>query len=414
MKLPRDLFQPHRLPLAMLFLVGVWLRVANVGNVAVRTPDEHVYTHQAAVWLHSGASGIRSLVDRYEHDPDARNYPTPTRVGVIRLVALTMQLTGRHDETAGAIVSCLASIGSLAVIAFLAARFLPPFGALFALLFYAVSPVELAISRRLWPDAILELLGILLVWIAAEITAGARRMTWLAAFAAAGSVGLAVKESFPVTYGLCGIWVLWVLAVRGRDGKRTLLLAGFCLAGMAAAVAWLAASVGSLSELARIASHVPAANAANTYALAYASGPPWLLLEAFWIVSPAMALFAAAGFFAAFLRSRELEHGSVVAGIAAFTAVHLAIMMAMPHFLNLRYVSMLFGPLYLVAGLGFWWVLRWSARLLAATDRRLATAMAAALVIGLAIGDYLRFERFFVRDNTADLSVRMLQDEKNR
>lgn len=408
------ILQPNRLPLALVCLLGVWLRVANLNNVAARTPDERVYTRQARVWLASGTAGMRSLVEKYERDPAERYYPLPTRAGIVQPVALVMRLTGRTDETAGAMLACAASIASLVVTAWIAMRFLPPWGALFALLFYAVSPVDLAIARRLWPDAFVEFPSIVAVWCACELAAGSRRRTWLALFAAAGAAGIAVRETFPVSYGFYLLWMLWVLVWQRRDRRDALLLAALCAAAAAASLAWLGGSAGGLADFLRIAMHGPDANAVNAYALQYASGPPWLVLEGFWIASPIAALFAAAGFYAAFAVRRETPRGRVLAGMAAATAGCLALMSAVPHYINLRYFSALFGPLYLLAGLGFWFTARWCARWLAPADRRLVATVAAAVLIGGAIGDYLRFQRFFVRDSIPDLAIRMLQDENGR
>ena len=55
---------------------------------------------------------------------------------------------------------------------------------------------------------------------------------------------------------------------------------------MGASLWWLANQVGSLADYVAIVMGIPKANAANPYALEYASGPPWLMLQAFWIVAP--------------------------------------------------------------------------------------------------------------------------------
>ena len=136
--------------MAILLCVAADLRLANLGNVNSRTPDERVYTYQAKTWLESGKAGIRSMVDEYKADPETRLYPPPTRVGMIRLLAATMRWTRRGDESVGARISCAASIGSLVVLALIGLRFLPPWAAMAGMLFYAVLPAELAIARRTW------------------------------------------------------------------------------------------------------------------------------------------------------------------------------------------------------------------------------------------------------------------------
>jgi 4-amino-4-deoxy-L-arabinose transferase-like glycosyltransferase len=192
------LSQQQLVLLALLLCLAAVLRVANLDNVTLRTPDERVYTRQANAWLQSGQPGIRALVEEYQRDPDARLYPPPTRVGMIRLVAATMRWTGRNDEAVGAIISCFASIASLYMVALIGIRFLPTWAALAGLLLYAVFPAALTIARRTWSDALVELAGLLLVWLACEITRDSRRRIWYLLFAVVGSASITIKESMPV------------------------------------------------------------------------------------------------------------------------------------------------------------------------------------------------------------------------
>jgi 4-amino-4-deoxy-L-arabinose transferase-like glycosyltransferase len=393
----------------LILLLGIGVRIANLGNVNSRTPDERVYRSQADTWRQQGTAGLRSLVASYERDPEARLYPPPTRVGMIRLVAAVMSLTGRDDESAGAILSCAASIGSLLMLALIGLRFFPPWAALCGLLFYAVSPPELVIARRAWADAVVELIGLGMVYAACEITRDSRRWSAYTGFAIAGALGVAVKEAMGVPFGLCGIWLLWVLAVERREFRNAAMLVGGSVVAIAASVGWLAWSVGGLGDVIQIVAGIPGTNAMNTYALEYASGAPYLLLRAFWIISPVSALFFAAGVYSG-LAGQEVT----ARWVTLFTVVQIAMAMAIPHWLNLRYVSVAFGCYCLVAGLGFWFVVSQILNRIEASDRKTLAAMLGLVAIGGAIADYARFERYFVRDGTADLSVKMVLDERNR
>jgi hypothetical protein len=393
----------------VILLLGIGARIANLSNVNSRTPDERVYRSQAETWRLQGTAGLRALVGGYERDPEARLYPPPTRVGMIRLMAAAMSITGWHDELAGAILSCVASIGSLLMLALIGFRFFPAWAALCGLLFYAVSPPELVIARRAWADAVVELICLGMVYAACEITRDSRRWSAYAGFAIAGALGVAVKESMGVPLGLCAIWLLRVLAVERRELENAAILLGGSMLGVAASVGWLAWSVGGLGEIIRIISGIPGANATNAYALEYASGPPWLLLQAFWIVSPVSAMFFAAGVYAG-LAGRE----AAARWITLFTVVQIAMAMAIPHWLNLRYVSFAFGCYCLVAGMGFWFVVSLVLNRIKASERKALAGMLGLVAIGGAIADYARFERYFVRDGTADLSVKMVLDERNR
>ncbi len=173
----------------VIVLLGIGARIANLGNVNARTPDERVYRSQADAWRQQGVAGLRSLVAGYERDPEARLYPPPTRVGMIRLVAAAMSITGRDDESAGAVLSCAASIGSLLMLALIGFRFFPQWAAVCGLLFYAVSPPELVIARRAWTDAVVELIGLGMVYFACEITRDSRRWSAYAGFRDRGRAG---------------------------------------------------------------------------------------------------------------------------------------------------------------------------------------------------------------------------------
>jgi hypothetical protein len=352
------------------------------------------------------------MLEEYRRDPAARLYPPPTRIGMIRLVALATELTGDRSEGAGALFSCLASIASLFVAAAIGIRFFPPAAALFGLLFYAVSAMELALARRTWTDAVTEFLAISLIYAAAEITRNSRRVFWYPLFAALGSIALPTKESTLVAYGGCALWAMWVLLKERRAWRNAAILAACVLAGAAVTILWMAASGVAISDLRAEASGVSAANAANEYAIQYASGPGYLLLESFWVINPTAALLCLAGIWTALAGFRRPSAERQPFWSALFTLAYLALPMVLPHRLNLRYLAAIFGPFYLLAGLGLWRIAGIGANLLEAADRRAFTAVMAGAVLLAAIFDYARFERIFVRAATPDLSVKMMLDSR--
>lgn len=401
--------------MALLICLTFALRLANLDNVSSRTPDERVYSRQAVVWLESGPAGLHRMVAEYKADPTTRLYPPPTRVGMIRIVAALMQWTGRTDDGTGALLSCFASTLSVAVVALTGLRFFPPWVTVFAVLFQSVSPVTLSISRRTSTDSMVELLGILMLYVACEITRSPRRASWYLAFASLGALGTTLKESTPLPLGLCCIWILWVLAIEHRDWRSVAKFLGAVTVAMALSVYWLATSVGSLADLFNIVMAIPGVNARNAYALEYASGPPHLLLYALWIVSPVTALFSLAGLYAVFFRGADLgPNVRPIRWIAAFTLAHLVIAMVMPHWLNLRYIAVTFGAFYLFGGLGFWLLSSLCFRWFRNVDWRLIAAICVVLAANVAVSDYVRFRRMFVRDALADLSIKMLLDEQYR
>jgi 4-amino-4-deoxy-L-arabinose transferase-like glycosyltransferase len=406
-----------------LLCLGVALRLANCSNVSSRTPDEIVYTNQAKLLLQRGQAGLTSLIAEYQRNPAARLFPPPTRLGYLWPLAAAMQLTGGRDESVGASLSCAASIGSLFIVALIGVRFFPSWATFFAVLFFAVSPMELAVSQRAWTDALVEFLGVSLVYVAAEITRDSARRIWYLLFVALGSLGIAVKESGLVGYGLCAIWLLWVLLIERREWVNGAILMAGGLAGLTITIAWLAISTGGVSLFAKIVTDIPSSNAANQYAIEYQSGPGYLLLRALEIMSPVAAVLGlvGCGVLLFSVRKQSLLHLSaeaanwqVVRWITLFTLAYLALPMVLPHWLNLRYISVLFGPFYLIAGVGFWYCASLCHNWLKIFDRKLfAGLVIVAASIG-AVADYDRFQRIVVRDALKDLSIKNVLDADKR
>lgn len=390
----------HRILIIAILCIGAGLRLANVKTVTVFTPDENVYTYQATTWMQSGEAGMRHLVQEYKTDPEMRFYPPPTRVGMIRLVAAAIRITGVKDARAGERLACAAGIGSLLLVALISLRFLPVWAATAALLFYAVLPAELAIARRTWTDAPLEFAALLLIWCACEIARGSERRRWCFVFALAGGAGLLIKETMLVPWGVCVVWILWVLALR-RRWEQAVILISTTGAAVFLGLWWLSQQVGSLGDLVGIIAGIPAANAANPYAIEYASGPPWLMLFAFWLVAPLASLLSLAGIVAVWK-----DRSAQLVGLAAFVGVHVAIAMAIPHWINLRYVGVTFGPFCMLAGLGCRYLVS------AAGSRRWVAGLVALVLLASAVGDYYRFQRIFVDWGMGDESIKDLLDAR--
>jgi len=183
---------------------------------------------------------------------------------------------------------------------------------------------------------------------------------------------------------------------------------------MAASLWWLSNQVGSLADYFGIVAGIPKVNASNPYALEYASGPPYLLLLGFWIIAPVTSLLSLAGVVAIWRKRDELPSRALpLIWLAFFAATQVAIAMAIPHWLNLRYVGVAFGPFCLLAGLGYWYLISAGCERLGTEKRRRLAAMAVVIIIGCAVGDYLRFQRIFVVYEMGDLSIKDLMDSRD-
>jgi tetratricopeptide (TPR) repeat protein len=126
------------------------------------------------------------------------------------------------------------------------------------------------------------------------------------------------------------------------------------------------------------------------------------------MLSPVTAVFSVIGL-AVMLISAEYEH--LHPGMYSILAF-LALPIILPHWLNLRYVSLLFGPVCLLAGLGWWFCFsKFSQRLRTSWMRVSAIGALVLAAAVVAYGDHQRFQRVFVADALPDLSVKMLVDE---
>jgi hypothetical protein len=271
---------------------------------------------------------------------------------------------------------------------------------------FALFPPELVVARRCWQDALVGLMALILIDCGMRVAdgrRGARRAE--IGFVTAGSVFLLIKESSVLVYGLCFLWVAWHVA--RRDRAAALRLSGMALFAGALAGAALGWSAGGLTTVWSVWSNIPKANAANSYALEYATGPGYQLIAAYWLMSPLTTAMAFAGVWLTLWRDRG-RAALGARGMALFVVAFLAIPMVIPHWLNLRYVSFVFGPLCLLAGVSVARVYRGCKEWLGEEAFAGAAAIgAAALAVGLT-GDYQRFERAFVEDGTPDLAVRMV------
>ncbi len=405
-----------------LICLGTGARLANVGNVKSRSPDELVYTLQAKHLFKGRQAALKSLIAEYQRDAVVRGFPAPTRLGYLVPLATAMGLSGETDEQVGRYLSCAASVGSLFLVGLIGLRFFPLVATLFALLLYAVSPMELAIARRAWTDALLEFLGLALVYLAAEITRSSKRWTWYLLFVVIGSMGIAVKETGVISYGLCAIWILWVLCGERREWANGLILIFVGALGLGIAIGWLALSVGGINVLVKVVMSIFTSNAVNAYAVEYQSGPGYLLLWSLAVMSPIAALFSLTGSGVLLLSHRRVKllhfpepdaDWSVIRWIALLCFAYLAWPMLLPRCLNLRYISFVFGIYYLIAGVGFWYLWSLSRHRLNGIAWRVIAGFAIVVLSFAAITDYLRFQRLFVRADLQDLAVNMVLDPDN-
>jgi tetratricopeptide repeat protein len=380
--------------------LGAVLRISNLFDLSPLTPDERTYTTHAAAIVHDGVPGIRKLTTEYVRDT-ARWYPPPTRIGYTAPVAAAMFLLHRSDGLPGAVISCLASIGALIVVALIATRFVDPWVGVAGTFLLAVFPPDLIIARRAWSDALVSLLSCVLIYCSLSL-ARVKSRNWPALlFYAAGIIFIWTKEAAAIVWGLCA---LWVVCTRKLNSVR--FLAGAFVAG-AIGVALLAWTIGGPDVFWDIQSRFGAAHIANPYAIDYQSGPAYWLFKMFWIASPATLTLALLGLFMAPVSASWHDRRAVI-GIAVFCFVFLTLPFVLPHWLNLRYASPGFGPICLLAGAALCVGVRELNNRTSALNPAVVVLLACAALTFASLRDYRYFRRSFVEADTADLAVRMM------
>ncbi len=405
------------LPLLIIALlaIGVILRFVNLNHVAQRSPDEGIYTNQAKVISIEGPiKGTRALVREYNQNARLWIYPPPTRIGYDWLLGGVMKALNRTDTDVGAYISFAASILSLLFITLIGLRFFDPLVALFALLFMAVSPMELAIARRTWQDALFGLLGLSMVYYVLEIAKNPKRLLWYIVLIISGSYIILVKEPGAAVYGLCVLWVACMLAIKEKSIIKASI---FIIAGAVSVIAsygLISYAVGGIGTLLNIFAHIKDAMPTNEYAIEYQSGPWTNFIGGLWILSPLSFLLFIAGAAGTFLpigRDEAKEHGIKLASawLMVFSAAFFSIAIITPYCQNYRYVSVIYAPFYLAAGTGLWYLSSWIRPLVKDILKAVIPLLAAVLIFAAA-RDYQMFEKIFIRTGIMDISVKMVRD----
>ena len=231
------------LPVAVTLIIatGCVLRALHLSDVAVRTPDERTYRIFGSRIADDGPGAMAGLFSEYVENKDSWNYPTPTRVGHIFLVAAMMRLTDSTGMAPVVALSCVCSVLSLLLIAHIGLRFFGLVPGLAAVMFLATSSEELTMVRRGWQDAAFGFFGLLALYFAMEIMRSPRRQWPMAGFHAACVMCVLMKQTGLIVYFVAGLYVLiflWFVERRPRAAITFLItsVCGVCAAGLVTAV----------------------------------------------------------------------------------------------------------------------------------------------------------------------------------
>ena len=403
--------------IGVVVVLGVTLRVGTIGSVDVRSPDERNFTRQAKMVQEEGVGGVRTLVQEFRDDTSRFMSASPTRAGYLWILAGAMSVTGLEDERAGAYLSCAASVLSLLMLCWIGWRFFNPTIGVLGALFYAFSPIELAVSRRCWQEAPAELLILLIVFLACEITRGSRRSAHFVLLGLLGAVSVTIKESSALGFMLCLAWVLLVLA-QGREWRAFAIAVGSGVLGVVAGVLWISYNLGSVQTLIEFSEVAARFYQTNQYSIVYEGGSPYLLIEALWTLSPVILLASGVGI-VLLVRGRswwplgESAWKSAV-GMSIIVLIFVSLSVFLPHKQNPRYIASAFGMWYLLGALGLWYAIT-SIRIIAPrTERRTFGTILGLLLLLAALSDYRAYQVRILGTGIQDLTVRMLLSPTGR
>lgn len=396
--------------LAAAIACGIALRLVHYGDVTSRSPDERTYTYRAQLILDGGLRQLRPVFANYVSNSDNWIQPPPTRVGHLLAFAAMMKIRAVRDFSAGSLVSLLASILSLLLVAWTGVRFFNPWVAAGATTFMAFSVGELGMSRRAWGDSFFGFISLVILYLACEITRSPRRVFLYPLFIAVGTYAMLTKETSSMSYGICGLWVFGVLLWKERLWKSAALMAAGGLVSIAATLAVWAVAAGSLSGALSVLGDV---QVDSQWSRLNTGGPWYQFGYLLWLVGPLTAAMALTGVALAVLPAKIRTRVIPETGALDLLTTRLATLIAVSFVLfasfvgelqYLRIISPADGPYCLLAGIGLWILLSIARQFLSVDDFKALVLAAVFAVVIEGLMDYRTFT-VVVRSGMEDLTA---------
>ncbi|MFC1668663.1 glycosyltransferase family 39 protein [Chlamydiota bacterium] len=421
----------------LITITGIFLRLFNSTNVNKLSPDENIFLQQARTIVVYGLGAVKTMVHDYNIQKELWMYPSPHRVGYILPLAAFMKITGIYDARIGIYISCFASILTMVIILLIGLRFFNQWITLFALLFFSVSPMALAVARRTWQEALLGFIGILMLYCMCEITRNSKKVMWFVLFVLLGSYCMVIKSTGIIVYGLCVIWVFWVL-IKEKSFSKLFFLIFISGLGAGAAICFLIKIVGGVDPLMNLYKNLKYGVVTSEYARENASGPWYHYFEMLWMLCPLSTilfiyciimklllvilqnvlsylkkkkqeLFANSKTLSEIYKKSVIAKGAendVACCVIYFVIAFLAFLfIAKEHSLNLRYAGVIYAPFYLLCGLGLWYTImffRWISRSFA---QYVIIPCVIIVLVVTPYDDYRNFKKYIVKSGIVDLSI---------
>ncbi|MBN1527107.1 MAG: hypothetical protein JW919_05965, partial [Candidatus Omnitrophica bacterium] len=107
----------------VILAIGISLRIHNLNNVPDRSPDEGIYTYQAATIVERGTEGFKLLAREHGTDKRLWIYPPPHRAGYLWALSAAMKSTNSSGIKTGSYISSAFSVLSLILLVLIGWRF---------------------------------------------------------------------------------------------------------------------------------------------------------------------------------------------------------------------------------------------------------------------------------------------------
>ena len=392
-----------------MFALAVGLRVAWF-HVADRSPDEQLYAQFGRGIAREGLAWFPRMVDLYTNDGNVE-YPWVQRAGFLSLVALTQRVTGRSDPVAGEMLSCVTSLATIAATGVLAWNLLSPWCAALAVLFLAVSPLDLALARRAWQDDVVAFATLVVVALLLKALVRPAEHRWRVAFFVASAGSQFIKESALLPFGFGTLALAGDAWLRTRDVRRVFvpLLWG---AGVSAAVllAILALS-GGLEPMRELIRLTPKAWAPDAYLREYQTGGVGyyvtglrILQPVPWLLAVVAAVLAVPGAMLLTGPWRSASGGRALRLLGVYVLFFVAVSCVYSS-KNMRFLSPIYSPVAILAAALVVRALGWLRDRLPGVAGRGVVAAATALLLFGAWADARRFDHYFNELQIQDLAT---------
>lgn len=309
-------------------------------NVTEFRGDELIYVQYARRISTAGLSQFRLLAEEYASNPSLWVFPNPLRVLYLLITALSCRVAEACSGATVAAVSLLSGIGLVLLTLVMGWRMFGKQVALLSGLLAALSPLQLALSRRAWQDGLFSLTVLVALWAFWERSRSPRK-GWDILMGCALLAALLTKESSIIfLIGLLGalLYPNW-LGSASISPIRSMLAA--VLLPLLLAVLILLILIPDPPLLIRVYSAWLSATETGAYAIAYSQGPWFRYLIDFFLLSPMTTLLAIGYYFTPGGKQEDQF-------LARFTLV-LFLAFSLLALKNVRYVSFLDIPMRILA-----------------------------------------------------------------